>query len=43
MEVKEKELVKVIIDPNIEIVHEACPDCEAVSGREVVETVTQSG
>ena len=43
VEISEKDLVGVLIEPDVKIVHEVCPDCEAVSGREVVETVTQSG
>ena len=35
IEVSEKDLVGVLIEPDVKIVHEVCPDCQAVEDRRV--------
>lgn len=43
VEISEKDLVGVLIEPDVKIVHEVCPDCQAGAGKSVVKIVTQSG
>lgn len=43
IEVNEKELIDVIVDPDIEIIHEICPDCQAVEDKRKGVLQTKSG
>ena len=43
VEISEKDLVGVLIEPDVKIVHEVCPDCQVSVSKKIVKIETKSG